>query len=123
MEKGLFDDKKTVRRVFRKVLVLSLLALFCATALLSIANDTYAFFKPQRTVALAISPPCTLDDFSRLLEENGVLLHPHLFSLYVKSKQKSELVERFSGELVLDSSMSYREILQALAKNSSTQTE
>ena len=113
----IFDDRDTIKRIFGKVTMLVLLALLCTALLLSVANDMYAFFKPQGTVLLHIDTPCTLSDFSQLLEENGVLLNPHVFSLYVRAKGKSELVESFSGELLLDRTMSYREILRAMQKN------
>ena len=114
---AIFDDRHTVKEIFGKVITLVLVALLGTALLLSVANDMYAFFKPQGTVLLRIDTPCTLSDFSHMLEANGVLLNPHVFSLYVKAKEKSALVEGFSGELLLDRAMSYREILRSLQKN------
>ena len=114
---GILEDREAVRVIFSKVLTLILLTLLFTALLLSVVNDMYAFFKPQGTVLLLVNEPAPLSDFSRLLEENGVLMNPHAFSLYVKTKEKVELVEEFSGELLLDRAMSYREILQALQKN------
>ena len=116
MAHRLFDNAKATRRIFRKVTVIASLALFCAAILLSVVNDMYAFFKPQESVRLLVSAPCTLSDFSELLGDNGVLLNPHVFSFYVQTKDKTALVENFTGELVLNTSMSYREILLALAE-------
>ena len=112
----LFDDHEAVRTIFGKVILLVLLTLFCTAVLLSVANDMYAFFKPAGEVHLRLDSPCTLSSFSRTLEEQGVLLNPHVFSLYVKNKEKEALIEDFSGELSLDRSMSYREILHALSE-------
>ncbi len=111
----LFDDAQTVRRVFRKVILIALLAAFLAAILLSVANDVYAFFKPSASVRLYVAEPCTLSDFSRMLEQNGVLFHPYLFSLYVKSRDQAPTVEAFSGEIRLNTDMSYREILRSLS--------
>ena len=112
MTHRLLDDAQTVRRVFRKVITIALLAVLFAAILLSVANDAYAFFKPQTSVRLYLTEPYTLSEFSRLLEQNGVLFHPYLFSLYVKSKEQAPVVESFYGELILDTAMSYREILR-----------
>ncbi len=54
----------------------------------------------------------SLDDISKALAEKGVVENPDVFKLYVKLKNKEALVEQFSGELKLNSSMSYREILE-----------
>lgn len=113
----IFDDRDAVRSIFGKVITLVLLAALCASLLLSVAGDMYAFFKPQGTVLLHVSEPYTLIRFSRVLEEHGILRNPHVFSLYVKIKKKSALIEEFSGDLLLDRAMSYREILHALQKN------
>lgn len=113
----IWEDREAVRSIFANVITLVLLTLLFTALLLSVANDMYAFFKPQGTVLLLVNETGSLSDFSRLLEENGVLMNPHVFSLYVKSKEKTELVEAFSGELLLDRAMSYREILQALQEN------
>ena len=49
-----------------------------------------------------------------MLEECGVIANPHVFTLYVRSKDKTELLEAFVGNAELDRSMSYREILLAI---------
>lgn len=119
---GLFDDTQTVRRVFRKVITIALLAILFTAILLSIANDVYAVFKPDTAVRLYFNEPCSLAIFSRTLEQNGVLFHPYLFSLYVKSRDRISVVEGFYGELLLNASMSYREILRTLSDRAPTVT-
>ena len=114
---GILDDREAVRSIFGKVITLVLLASISTALLLSVANDMYAFFKPQGEVLLRIDDPCSLSDFSQLLESHGVLLNPHVFSFYVKRKKKASLIESFSGELLLNRSMSYREILQSVQKS------
>lgn len=117
MAHRVFDDSATVRRGFCTVTRVVLLALLCAALLLSVVNDMYAFLKAEGEVHLTLDEPHSVRDFSRLLEDCGVLLNPHVFSLYVRAKERTALVESFSGELVLDRSMSYREILSYLAEH------
>ena len=115
MALGLFDDTQTVRRGFRKVIIIALLATLLSAILLSLANDVYAVFKPDTAVHVSFNEPCSLSDFSRTLEQHGILFHPYLFSLYVKSRDRVSVVEAFYGDLSLNTSMSYREILRVLS--------
>lgn len=106
-----FSDKKAVRRVFSVIFIMALTAAFFACFLISIANDIYAFIKSEGEVAFTLSSPVSLSEFSNLLYENDVISNPHVFNLYVKSKNKAALFESLSGQITLDRSMSYREIL------------
>ena len=109
-------DKKAVRRIFSVIFVMALTAAFFACLLISITNDMYAFIKTDGEVVLTVSIPLSVSEFSRLLHDNDIISNPHIFSLYIKSKNKTEVVESFSGEALLDRSMSYREILLAIKK-------
>ena len=109
-------DKKAVRRIFSVIFVMALTAAFFACLLISVTNDMYAFIKTDGEVVLTVSRPLSVSEFSRLLHDNDVISNPHIFSLYIKSKNKTEVVESFSGEALLDRSMSYREILLAIKK-------
>ena len=75
----------------------------------------YAFVKMDREISLAFYGGCTLDELSGALIDNGVIKNPDVFKLYVKFKDKERVVENFSGELKLNTSMSYREILSELS--------
>lgn len=123
MGNGLFSDRRTVRRAWRTVLVLCLLAMLFAALLVSVLNDLYAFIKPDRVLLLRIDSPLSLSEFSALLEREGVVANPAVFSLYVRLKGKAETAERFVGSLPLNTDMSYREILRALTQASAPQAE
>ena len=109
-----FSDKKAVRRIFSAIFVMTLTAAFFACLLISVANDMYAFIKDTGEVVLTVSSPLSVSDFSKALHDNNVISNPHIFTLYVKSKNKADIIESFSGEADLDRSMSYREILIAI---------
>lgn len=104
-----------LRRTFAKILPICLFSLFLSGFILSVANDMYAFIKEDREVTLWLEEPATLNEISRALGENKVVNNPAAFSLYVKSKNKSDTVESFVGELTVNSKMSYREILAELS--------
>lgn len=103
--------KNETKRVVGIILPICFLAILFSCAIVSVANDMYAFVKPEREVTIVISEPCTLDQVSQILSDNDILNNPFCFTAYVKSKNKEDVVEKFKGEISLSSSMSYREIL------------
>ncbi len=100
-----------VKRTLSKFLPLCLFALLFAGLICSVANDMYAFVKKGREVSLVFDSCPTLNELSKILADNGVVSNPDVFKLYVKFKDKEGVVESFSGDLKLNTSMSYREIL------------
>lgn len=104
---------KLYRFAFARITVLSLLALLCVGAFVSVVNDMYAFVKQDRTVTVSISEPTALPQLSAALQQYGVINNPTVFSLYVKSKQQVGRLENFCGSVELNEGMSYREILLA----------
>jgi len=103
--------KKETKRVVAVVLPICFFAILLALAVLSVANDMYAFYKPVREVTVTITDVHTVDEISQLLFEKDIIYNPFCFSLYVKSKDKISELESFQGEITLSSNMSYREIL------------
>lgn len=118
------ESRKTVDRekFFKRlkialavILPLCVLSLLIAALVCSVANDMYAFVKREREITLNIDCPRSLEEFSKMLGDANAVYNPHVFMLYVKSKNKTELVEHFVGELNINENMSYREILLALS--------
>jgi len=110
-------ENKLRRLAFSKITVLCLFAVLFTALIVSIVNDLYAFVKPEGEVLLAIEDPTELSELSQLLEQSGVVSNPTVFRLYVKNKNRTELLESFVGTLRLDTSMSYREILLAFSSS------
>ena len=110
-----FSDKKSVKRIFGTVFTMALVAVFIASLVIALANDIYAFIKPDGAITLSVDTPRSLPEISHMLEDCGVIANPYAFALYVKSKDKTELLESFVGNAELDRSMSYREILISIA--------
>ena len=104
------------RTALSRVTVTVLLALFCAALLISLANDLYAFVKPDRPFLLTVNEPLSLSVLSDRLDTGGVVNNPTVFSLYVRSKDRAEELEQFVGTVKLNASMSYREILLAFSE-------
>ena len=104
-----------LRNALAIILPLCVLSLLIAALVCSVANDMYAFVKKDRAITININAPCSLEDFAGMLGDYDAVKNPHIFSLYVKSKNKTGLVESFVGELNINENMSYREILLALS--------
>ena len=109
-------ESKLRRSAFSKITVLCLLAVLVASLGISIANDLYAFVKPDRAIDFTVDSPHSLEELSKDLDRKGVIANPTVFRLYVKSKGKEELLESFCGTVTLNASMSYREILLSFSQ-------
>lgn len=103
-----------IRRALGLILPLCILSILIAGFFITVVNDIYAFVKEERIVTLNIMNGTTLEEISFMLSDNNVIKNREIFCAYVRSKDKVEAVESFFGEVTLNSSMSYREILLSL---------
>lgn len=109
------NDKVLVNRALGYIVPLCVLSLLICAATVSVANDMYAFVKSGDEVNINITDAENIDDVAKLLEDEGIINNPAIFSLYVKRKGKEETLVNFRGEVVLSPSMSYREILSSFS--------
>lgn len=107
--------KTATRRAMSIILPLCMLSFLICGLICSAANDMYAFVKKDAEITLRVEEASSLETVSNLLGENGVVNNSAFFSLYVRSKGKVEKIQKFTGEITLNSSMSYREILEAFS--------
>lgn len=112
----IFTDKKAVKLAFMSAVMLGLVSLFLTGVIISVVNDLYAFVKPRGEIEIFVPEGSTVDEIAETLGKSGVVKNPFVFSIYVRSKDKSEALEGISGAILLDSSMSYREILGTMIK-------
>lgn len=105
------DTVISARRAFLILVPLFLAVVLLACALISVTNDMYSFVKPDSTATVSINAPTSARELSVILRENGIIENDIVFYLYLKSKGKGEDVATLRGEWILNSNMSYREIL------------
>ncbi|MBQ9113223.1 MAG: hypothetical protein IJY08_06550 [Clostridia bacterium] len=107
------DRRKAVSfgRAFGIIIPLCLLGALLAGLVVSVANDMYAFVKPDRDVTVTVDAPLSDKELALLLQKSGVINNAFVFQIYLRSKGKSEELASLTGELLLNSGMSYREIL------------
>ena len=99
------------RRAIGSILPICLAALLLSGLIVSVANDMYAFVKPDEEIAVSLDAPVSAKELSRLLQSRGVIKNGAVFGLYLRSKGKLDKLGTLTGEWTLNSSMSYREIL------------
>ena len=108
-------DKAHVGRTLGYIVPICVLSVLICAAVVSVANDMYAFVKNGDEVRINITDADGLSDVAGILADNGIINNPAVFSLYVKRKGKEELLIGFRGEIALSPSMSYREILSCFS--------
>ena len=112
-ERELF--KSATKRAMSVILPLCMLSFLICGLICSAANDIYAFKKRDKEITLSIEIPSSLKTVSEMLGKNGIVNNAAFFELYVKLKGKADKIENFTGEIMLNASMSYREILEAFS--------
>ncbi len=101
----------STRRALGIVVPLFLLSVLLACIIISVANDMYAFVKPDKAATLTVPSPITDKQLSHMLKDIGIIKNDFVFYLYLRSKGKSDDISLLLGEWTLNSNMSYREIL------------
>ena len=106
--------KESITRAFSIILPICVLSLLISGIVITLANDMFAFVKDDMEVTINIDEGSTIQEISDMLFDGGLIRNPEMFTAYVKSKDKVDSVEKFCGEITLNSSMSYRQILLSL---------
>ena len=78
----------------------------------ALANDAFAFIKPSMEISFSLSKPVGSYAFSKALQNSGIIENPFSFWLYTKHRHAESYIENFHGTIDLNSSMSYRELIQ-----------
>ena len=86
------EASSTVNGVFKAIIYMTavlLVSILLAYAIVVVANDVFAFVKPDTEVEVVIPENATVDDVSEILGDAGVIEYPSLFRLYAKLKKES----------------------------------
>lgn len=100
----------TFKRAFGIILPLCLVALLLAGAVISVANDVYAFVKPDAQITVNVSAP-SVKELSSVLQDAGVIKNAFIFEIYLRRRGLEDELALLDGDLTLNSSMSYRELI------------
>ena len=103
-------DTTSRRTAFGLIIPIALAALLLAGAIISITNDMYAFVKPHNEILFSVTNITNDTELSRSLREQNIIKNDIVFTLYLRHKGMSVAARALSGEWMLNSSMSYRQI-------------
>ena len=110
-------SSKLYLNAFSVISVVFLLSALISALVISITNDLYAFIKPEASCVLNISEPTAIGEISTIMQQNGIIENPFMFTLYAKIKNQDDILEVFSGEIELNAQMSYSEIINEFSNN------
>lgn len=101
----------TLSRAFGFVVPICVCAVFLAAAVISVANDMYAFVKPDETIEVSVDSALDTSEFAKLLGSKGIVKNPFIFELYLRTKGRDAEIPYLRGEWTLNRNMSYRDII------------
>ena len=105
------------------LIVVFAVSIFISCAVINIANDTFAFVKPDKEITVSIKEGATLEDVSKELYEKQVIKYPTIYRIYTKIKfdRSSYYSGSFiSGEHTLNSNLGYDKLMSMLAESAYT---
>lgn len=110
------DNVRVFLRQLRFYGLCTLIALILTTGIISVANDIFAFIKPDESIIVTIEQGGTTSAIAKTLGNNGVISHPWLFRIYSKLKHADGQYQY--GDYTLNSNLGYDQIISALKKPS-----
>ena len=105
------------------IAVVLLVSGICAYCIIVIANDVFAFVKPEAQIEVSIPEYATLGQIAEQLNEKKVIKYPKIFVLYTKFKN-NDPGEYKSGIFTVSPTQNYDELLSTFVeKKVNTMTE
>ncbi len=97
------------------ITIVCILAAFASYYAITIANDVFAFVKPEREVVVDVPENATDKEIAYLLKKNDLIEYSWMFELYLIYKtDEGEQTVYIPGEKTLSSSMNYNQFIAAL---------
>lgn len=102
------------------VIAVIAISILISVSVIYVANDTFAFVKPDREITVEIKEGATLGDVAKELHEKGVIEYPLVYRIY--SKMRMDKKDYYTGEFVsgkhtLNSNLGYDKLIAKLAKS------
>lgn len=115
----LWFSRENVRAFFKQFAfygIIVLVSLLFTIGIVSVANDVFAFIKPDNTVVVNVEQGSSTTNIAKALKSAGVIKHPTVFRLYSKLK-KADGTYQF-GDYSINSNLGYDQIIATLKKTS-----
>lgn len=110
------DNVRAFMKQLRFYGLCTLVAVLITIGIVSVANDIFAFIKPDESIIVTIEQGGSAAGVAKVLGDSGVIKHPLIFRLYSKLKKADGKYQY--GDYTLNSSLGYDQIISALKKPS-----
>ena len=110
------DNVKAFLKQFRYYGLIVLVSILLTAGIVTVANDVFAFIKPDESIVVNIPQGGTTAQISKTLKEAGVINNPTVFRLYCKLKKADGTFQY--GDYTLNSNLAYDQIISKLKKAS-----
>ena len=107
--------KNGVYYAFIYIFTILFISIFLSVYFIDVANDVFAFSKPDKEIEVVIPENSDNKDVAKILYENKIIKYPLVFRLY--SRLRHDTGEYIGGEYVFNTSQSYDSIRIALKKS------
>ncbi len=91
------------------IVFVGVVSIFLAIAIITVANDVFAFVKSDEPVEITLNENTTLDELADLLHDKGVIKYPEIFKLYAKYKKDDQ--KYIAGTYTINGMMNYSTLL------------
>lgn len=110
------DNVKGFLKQLRFYGIILITSLLLTWGIVSVANDIFAFIKPEESVIVTIPQGESVSGIAKTLKSSNVIKHPLVFRLYSKLKKADGKYQY--GDYALNSNLSYDQIISKLKKAS-----
>lgn len=113
--KGFFSD---IAKIVIYLAAVIFFSIFISVNVIKIGNDVFAFVKPTDEIVIEIPENATTKDVAKILEENGVIKYPFIYTNYTQFRisRRSYLNGTYvAGTHTVTPSMNYDQLLYALS--------
>ncbi len=108
------DEGNTIISVIKAVIYIVAVLVVSVSAsifIILVANDMYAFVKPEETVEITIPTGADIDDIAQILADNNIIKYPAIFKWNAaKNKDDGKFV---AGQYTVASNLDYDDLLKA----------
>lgn len=95
-------------------------ALIIAFFVINVANDVFAFVKPEEEVTVVIPENCTTEELSKILGDNKAINFPWVFELYTKFKNNEG--DYIAGTYKVSPALNYDKMISEFKPKPPTRT-
>lgn len=98
-------------------------SVLCAVAIIKVANDMFAFIKPEDSITVTVPEDASTRDVAKILSDNDIIEYPTIFGLYMdfKKGRSTYYTDGYkAGEFELAPNMNYDDLIYSLSNSAAS---